>query len=314
MEIHPKALMSEILSGFVLLGLLLWSYFQVHPVQLNWILSPPPNGSTIIVSFSAAGFLISWIIGRLLGTIRDGFVERLFDSFSQILSGEQLNWDFFFNKDREKVEQLNDWYYSYYCLNINLVIGISSFFVIELVAWQTRCEFISPLPLGPNVILLIVMIIFFIGAISLRNEIKRLVKEQVSICPHQCVYVRLKPSPIHGVGVFAICDIPKGTKIFSNDDSEMTWINKADIGNIDSELKRLYDDFCVLKDGNLGCPKNFNMLTVGWYLNNSKDNPNVRCIDNYDFIALRDIKKGEELIVDYSTYSERPKGIILEQS
>jgi hypothetical protein len=158
------------------------------------------------------------------------------------------------------------------------------------------------------------MIIFFIGAISLRNEIKRLVKEQVSICPHQCVYVRLKPSPIHGVGVFAICDIPKGTKIFSNDDSEMTWINKADIGNIDSELKRLYDDFCVLKDGNLGCPKNFNMLTVGWYLNNSKDNPNVRCIDNYDFIALRDIKKGEELIVDYSTYSERPKGIILEQS
>jgi SET domain-containing protein len=54
------------------------------------------------------------------------------------------------------------------------------------------------------------------------------------------------------------------------------------------------------------------MLTVGWYLNQSKENPNVLCTDDYDFIALRDIKKGEELAVDYSTYSEHPKGIIAE--
>jgi len=46
------------------------------------------------------------------------------------------------------------------------------------------------------------------------------------------------------------------------------------------------------------------MLTVGWCINESKNNPNVRCTDNYDFVASGDIKKGEELFSDYSTYSE----------
>ena len=54
------------------------------------------------------------------------------------------------------------------------------------------------------------------------------------------------------------------------------------------------------------CPDNFNNLNVGWYLNESKENPNVRCDDNYDFYALRDIKKDEELTVDYATFSEYP--------
>ena len=124
--------------------------------------------------------------------------------------------------------------------------------------------------------------------------------------PHDNVYTRLGVSKIHGVGVFAICDIPKGTNIFSNDECEMVWVDEADIGNIDSELKRLYDDFCVIKNGKYGCPKNFNMLTVGRYLNESKDNPNVLCTDDYDFIALRNIKKGEEITIDYSKYSEYP--------
>ena len=54
------------------------------------------------------------------------------------------------------------------------------------------------------------------------------------------------------------------------------------------------------------------MLTVGWYINEPKENdsPNVCCNDDYDFISLRDIKKGEELTVDYSAYSEHPKGLI----
>ena len=32
--------------------------------------------------------------------------------------------------------------------------------------------------------------------------------------PHEGVYTRIKPSNIHGVGVFAISDIPKGTYVF----------------------------------------------------------------------------------------------------
>jgi len=83
----------------------------------------------------------------------------------------------------------------------------------------------------------------------------------------------------------------------------MIWIEKADLGTLPKKIQQLYNDFAVLKDGRYGCPLSFNRLTPSWYLNNSKK-PNVRCDENYDFVALRTIKAGEELTTDYSTYSE----------
>jgi len=129
-----------------------------------------------------------------------------------------------------------------------------------------------------------------------------------SVCnrPHDSVYTRLAPSNIHGVGVFAIRDIPKDANIFSGDSSKMVWVDRSEIENSDVEIKKLYDDFCIIKGNKYCCPDNFNNLTVGWYLNESTDDPNVRCDEKFDFYALRDIKKGEELTVDYSTFSEYP--------
>ncbi len=127
--------------------------------------------------------------------------------------------------------------------------------------------------------------------------------------PHEGVYTRLRPSKIHGIGVFAIRKIEKGIYIFSGDDNPMIWINKEDLGSMPSEIWKLYEDFAVTKNnGTLyGCPKNFNMLTVGWYLNHSEE-PNVGCdIENdYTFYALRDIACDEELTVDYRAFSEQP--------
>lgn len=127
--------------------------------------------------------------------------------------------------------------------------------------------------------------------------------------PHLGVYARLGPSQIHGIGVFAIKDIPKGTIIFESDKSEVIWIDKKKFKDVEPEIRKLYDDFCIIKGDRYGCPKNFNSLTVEWYVNESKDNPNIEfSIEHEDFIALRDIKKGEELLVDYSTYSDYPEG------
>jgi SET domain-containing protein len=125
--------------------------------------------------------------------------------------------------------------------------------------------------------------------------------------PHEGVYTRLKPSDIHGVGVFAILDIPKDTYIFNGDNSKMVWVDKSVIDELDEEIKKLYDDFCIIKGNKYFCIVSFNNLNVGWYLNESKDDPNVGCDDNYEFYALRDIKKGEELTMDYSSFCEYPK-------
>jgi hypothetical protein len=84
----------------------------------------------------------------------------------------------------------------------------------------------------------------------------------------------------------------------------MVWIKEKGIARLAKEVKKLYTDFGVLKDGRYGCPPSFNQLTPAWYLNDSKSVPNVRCDTTYDFFALRDIRAGEELTADYSAYSE----------
>lgn len=121
--------------------------------------------------------------------------------------------------------------------------------------------------------------------------------------PHYGVYVRLAPSRIHGVGVVAIRRIPKGTYIFYGDDDELVWINKAVSRQQPKEIRRLYRDFCVSRGQQYGCPRNFNQLTPAWYLNHSKT-PNVGADEQYRFYALRNIRKGEELTADYSTYGD----------
>jgi SET domain-containing protein len=125
--------------------------------------------------------------------------------------------------------------------------------------------------------------------------------------PHEGVYARIKPSRIHGVGVFAICNILKGAKVFPEDESELIWKKKSALrfDEMPHEIRQLYDQFCLIKDKGetYGCPRNFNLMTIAWYLNHSKA-PNVGCDSDYTFYALRDIRKDEELTADYQTYNE----------
>ena len=129
--------------------------------------------------------------------------------------------------------------------------------------------------------------------------------------PHEGTYTRLGPSEIDrgGVGVFALTNIKAGTHLFVGDLDEMRWLKKSILPRGPKAVRKLYDDFAVIKTNRgvtrYGCPVNFNRLTVSWYLNHSQS-PNTMCDDALNFSALRDIKAGEELTVDYSSYSERP--------
>ncbi len=110
---------------------------------------------------------------------------------------------------------------------------------------------------------------------------------------------------MHGVGVFAIRDIPQGTFIFPDDDDEIVWIDKKKLSGLDPNVRQLYDDFCIIKGDLYGCPTSFNRLTPAWYFNDSRT-PNVAADADYRFFALKRIRKGEELTVDYDRYSDRP--------
>ena len=126
--------------------------------------------------------------------------------------------------------------------------------------------------------------------------------------PHDGVYARLYCSPIHGVGVVAIRDIKRNTLIFKGDDADLVWLEKRQIIDLPIKIRKLYDDFAVIKGDRFGCPVNFNRMTPAWYLNEPKpgEPPNVGANEEYEFFALRDIRKGEELTVRYCTFSDEP--------
>jgi SET domain-containing protein len=125
--------------------------------------------------------------------------------------------------------------------------------------------------------------------------------------PHEHVYARLGLSPIHGIGVFAIRPVPKGTNIFENDAVEMVWVEKAELEAADlrPEERRFYSDFGIHQDGKIGCPVNFHNLTPGWYLNEPGpgQEANVFSDEDFSFTALRDIEAGEELTIRYLDFS-----------
>jgi SET domain-containing protein len=122
--------------------------------------------------------------------------------------------------------------------------------------------------------------------------------------PHTNVYVRLKPSKIHGVGVFAICNIKKGTNLFPFGDKErILWLGKKQISRVRGEHRKLYDQFSVRMGDMFGVPEHFSRIVIAWYMNHSFK-PNAFVDQDYRAIAARNIKKGEEITINYLTFTD----------
>jgi SET domain-containing protein len=94
----------------------------------------------------------------------------------------------------------------------------------------------------------------------------------------QETYAALKPSGVHGIGVFAIRAIPKGCRtIFAKGVGE--WI-------------KVVPDY------------GFKVIDIVNYLNHSSS-PNIISVnDGEEFEALRDIPSGAELLLDYKKIAE----------
>jgi hypothetical protein len=121
--------------------------------------------------------------------------------------------------------------------------------------------------------------------------------------PHAELYTRIAPSA-HGVGVFAIRDIPAGKLLFEGDDTPTVHVPVSAVEAItDDAVRRMYLDFCPERDGSFIAPARFNQLTMAWHLNHS-DTPNVRVRAQMRLVASRLIRDGEELTTDYATYSD----------
>ena len=110
----------------------------------------------------------------------------------------------------------------------------------------------------------------------------------------------LKPStiPNGGIGVFATHNIPKNTKITAlfPDGFLVTKRNR-------NEIPDIFIDYCIARDNDLyDCPRRFNQMEIGWYLNHS-DSANLR-FDSEAHYTTRDVNAGEEMFINYNDLNE----------
>ena len=114
-------------------------------------------------------------------------------------------------------------------------------------------------------------------------------------------YVMLKPSPVHGIGVFAIRDIPQGCRsMFSKDNGEWIKVPITEVEALPAESKDLVETYCLYDEENYYVPSyGFKKMDLVNYLNHSAQ-PNVRSVNDGEFFeAITDIPAGQELLVNY---------------
>lgn len=121
---------------------------------------------------------------------------------------------------------------------------------------------------------------------------KKTESEQVAML-NTFVRVRLAPSKVHGIGVFAIRDIPKDTRIYADNMPEIFDLPHKQFSNLYPEVRELLlERWPQIINGSAFLYPDARMLA---YMNHA-DVPNY---DNKTDRTLRDIAQGEELFEDY---------------
>ena len=115
------------------------------------------------------------------------------------------------------------------------------------------------------------------------------------------VYLQLRPSKVHGIGVFAIRDIPKGCRnMFSKEQGDWIKIPLKEVEMMPDYLKKLIENYFLFDDQFYYVEKSgFKKPDLSFFLNHS-DTPNIISINDGEcFEAITNINEGEELFIDY---------------
>lgn len=119
-------------------------------------------------------------------------------------------------------------------------------------------------------------------------------------------YVALQPSTTHGIGVFAIRDIPQGCRtVFSKETGDYIQLSFTEVELLPEHSRNFIETYYLYNDTHYFIPAHgCKIMDMANYLNHSSK-PNIISVEEGRwFEALRDIKKGEELFVDYGEIVE----------
>ena len=114
-------------------------------------------------------------------------------------------------------------------------------------------------------------------------------------------WVMIKPSGIHGIGVFAVRDIPKGCReIFSSEMGEWSTVPRNEVDALPQHARDIVENYCLYDNEKYFVPaQGFKTMDLSLFLNHS-DTPNIISVNDGEYFeTIREIKNGEELFVDY---------------
>ncbi len=133
-----------------------------------------------------------------------------------------------------------------------------------------------------------------------------MIKEELLKELSQETYVALKPSAVHGIGVFAITDIPKGCRnLFSKNVGDWIKLPISDVEKLPEHSRSLIETYCLYDEEHYFVPDyGFKVMDLVNYLNHSSV-PNVISVNDGEYFeALTDIPVGAELFINYEEVAE----------
>ena len=119
-------------------------------------------------------------------------------------------------------------------------------------------------------------------------------------------FAALKSSPIHGIGVFAVCDIPKECKtVFSKDTGRWIKLSMAEVEQLPAHAKEFIETYYLYDETNYFIPDHgCKVMDMANYLNHSNTPNIISVLDGEYFETTREIATGEELLIDYGKIAD----------
>ena len=119
-------------------------------------------------------------------------------------------------------------------------------------------------------------------------------------------FLALQASAIHGIGVFAICAIPKGCRtLFSKNAGGWIELSFAEVAQLPAHSRNFVETYYLYDTEKYFIPdQGCKVMDMANYLNHSHT-PNIVSVNEGEYFeTLRNIQKGEELFVDYGEIVE----------
>jgi len=124
-QLKPRIFLIGFLPGFLFIAGFVTLYNQY---DLESIKSFAQN----ITLFTGTGIVIlSFIIGQVFDSFRDFFLEYLiFRSILKILNWKDINWNFWYESSNQNIDKLDNNYFLFYIINLNISISLIALIII----------------------------------------------------------------------------------------------------------------------------------------------------------------------------------------